>query len=112
MAIRAAAVKVVIGKKPYTNPADEELQHALRVGRDFDKIELILEESEADVDTLTEVRSLLMKLTILPFDGEAAEHFHRLQSERVRIGTMDLKIAAICLAIAEQTSRGGSPGPV
>lgn len=42
--------------------------------------------------------TLLMKLTILPFDGEAAEHFHRLQSERVRIGTMDLKIAAICLA--------------
>ena len=42
--------------------------------------------------------ALLMKLTILPFDGEAAEHFHRLQSERVRIGTMDLKIAAICLA--------------
>lgn len=42
--------------------------------------------------------ALLMKLTILPFDGEAADHFHRLQSERVRIGTMDLKIAAICLA--------------
>jgi hypothetical protein len=61
--VRAAAVKVVIGKKPYTNPADEELQHALRVGRDFDKVELILEESEVDVDTLTEVRSLLMKLT-------------------------------------------------
>ena len=42
--------------------------------------------------------ALLMKLTILPFDEDAADHFHRLQSERVRIGTMDLKIAAICLA--------------
>ncbi len=32
---------------------------------------------------------LLMKLTLLPFDAEAANHFHRLQSGRVRIGTMD-----------------------
>ena len=56
-------MRVVIGKKPYTNPADEELQHALRVSRDFDKVELVLEESEADIDTLTAVRSLLMKLT-------------------------------------------------
>ena len=42
--------------------------------------------------------ALLMKLTLLPFDEDAANHFHRLQSERVRIGTMDLKIASICLA--------------
>ena len=28
--VRAAAVRIVIGKKPYTNPDDEELQHALR----------------------------------------------------------------------------------
>ena len=60
--VRAAAVRVVIGKKPYTNPADEELQHALRVSRDFDKVDLVLEESEAGTDTLTEVRSLLMKI--------------------------------------------------
>ena len=38
------------------------------------------------------------KFDILPFDDEAANIFHRLQGERVRIGTMDLKIAAICLA--------------
>lgn len=38
------------------------------------------------------------KFDILPFDEEPADHFHRLQSERVRIGTMDLKIASICLA--------------
>ena len=61
--VRAAAVRVVIGKKPYTNPDDGELQHALRVSRDFDKVDLVLEESEAGADTLTEVRSLLMKLT-------------------------------------------------
>ena len=38
------------------------------------------------------------KLDLLPFDEEAARHFHRLQSARVRIGTKDLKIASICLA--------------
>ncbi len=29
------------------------------------------------------------------FDAEAAEEFERLQKQRIRIGTMDLKIAAI-----------------
>ena len=37
-------------------------------------------------------------ISILPFDDEAADVFHRLQDDRIRIGTMDLKIAAICLA--------------
>ena len=35
---------------------------------------------------------------ILPFDTEAAVIFHRLKSAHPRTGTMDLKIAAICLA--------------
>jgi tRNA(fMet)-specific endonuclease VapC len=34
---------------------------------------------------------------ILPFDDQAAEEFQRLRRERVRIGTMDLKIASIVL---------------
>jgi tRNA(fMet)-specific endonuclease VapC len=38
------------------------------------------------------------KFDILPFDEDAANHFHRLQRTRVRIGTMDLKVASICLA--------------
>ena len=38
------------------------------------------------------------KLTILPFDADAARTFLNLQQQRVRIGTMDLKIAAICMA--------------
>src|SRR5207249_4701677 len=38
------------------------------------------------------------KLTILPFDEVAADRFVALQSQRIRVGTMDLKIAAICLA--------------
>jgi len=35
---------------------------------------------------------------LLPFDGGAAEQFRRLWAARLRIGTMDLKIAAIALA--------------
>ena len=35
---------------------------------------------------------------ILPFDDEAAALFEDLQRQRLRVGTMDLKIAAICLA--------------
>ena len=38
------------------------------------------------------------KFDILPFDAEASHIFHRLREDRVRIGTMDLKIAAISLA--------------
>jgi tRNA(fMet)-specific endonuclease VapC len=34
---------------------------------------------------------------ILPFDDQAAGEFQRLRRERVRIGTMDLKIASIAL---------------
>ncbi len=35
---------------------------------------------------------------VLPFDAQAATHFARLRDNKIRIGTMDLKIAAICLA--------------
>ena len=34
---------------------------------------------------------------LLDFDGQAATEFHRLQRARLRIGTMDLRIAAIAL---------------
>ncbi|WP_395748692.1 type II toxin-antitoxin system VapC family toxin [Prosthecobacter sp.] len=40
----------------------------------------------------------LLQLPILPFDLEAAATFERLRPKHPRIGTMDLKIAAICLA--------------
>jgi tRNA(fMet)-specific endonuclease VapC len=40
----------------------------------------------------------LTKLTILPFDESAARVFDNLKRHRVRCGTMDLKIASICLA--------------
>lgn len=35
---------------------------------------------------------------ILPLDAVAADQFKRLRQQRIRIGTMDLKIAAIALA--------------
>jgi tRNA(fMet)-specific endonuclease VapC len=35
---------------------------------------------------------------IVPFDSSAAEHFKRLRKQQVRIGTMDVKIAATALA--------------
>jgi tRNA(fMet)-specific endonuclease VapC len=40
----------------------------------------------------------LLQLAILPFDADAAAIFHRLHSEFPRKGTMDLKIASICIA--------------
>jgi tRNA(fMet)-specific endonuclease VapC len=39
-----------------------------------------------------------LKITVLEFDEAAAFEFVRLRSLRLRIGTMDLKIAAIALA--------------
>jgi len=41
--------------------------------------------------------SFFAKWWILPFDERAADEFERLRQERVRIATMDLKIAAITL---------------
>ena len=41
---------------------------------------------------------LLIELSLLDFDAESAIVFHQLQASRLRVGTMDLKIAGICLA--------------
>ena len=60
---RSGALRVLINKKPFTNPADSELQDALRVVRLFDKVELVVEEMEVQADVLTEVRTLVIKLT-------------------------------------------------
>lgn len=61
--LRAGALRVLVNKKPFTNPADSELQDALRVSRNFDKVELVLEEMDIDPDVLTEIRTLVIKLT-------------------------------------------------
>jgi hypothetical protein len=60
--VRAGAVRVLINKKPYTNPEDRELVAALRGSRDFNKVALVLEETEIDPDTLTETRAFLIHL--------------------------------------------------
>lgn len=61
--VRFGAMRIEINKKPYANPDDQELQDAIRVSRSFDKVELILEETEIDTTVLTEVRTLLIRLT-------------------------------------------------
>ncbi len=38
------------------------------------------------------------KLAVLDFDARAATEFQSLQKQRLRVGTMDLKIAAIAMA--------------
>ena len=38
------------------------------------------------------------RVTVVQYDEKAAAHFERLKQTKVRIGTMDLKIAAIALA--------------
>ncbi len=60
--VRAALVKVLINKKPYTNPADRELADALRVSRSFDRVELVLEDADIDPQTLTDARTFLIHL--------------------------------------------------
>ena len=61
--VRSGAVKILINKKAYTNPADRDLIDALRVSRNFDRVELILEVTEVSPEVLTETRSFLMNLT-------------------------------------------------
>lgn len=47
---------------------------------------------------LKDVLDRYLKITVLEFDEAAALEFTRLKDLRLRIGTMDLKIAAIALA--------------
>jgi len=49
-------------------------------------------------DLLLQTIVILSKYTVLPFDSEPAEIFHGMLDSGLRIGTMDLKIASICMA--------------
>jgi len=51
----------------------------------------------AGYSRLQDTMEALASLTLLPFDEEAAAMFQAIEGLRLRIGTMDLKIAAICL---------------
>ncbi len=46
---------------------------------------------------LVEVVKFFRNWLLLPFDHLAADQFHQLKSQRIRISTMDLKIAATVL---------------
>jgi tRNA(fMet)-specific endonuclease VapC len=47
---------------------------------------------------LADLFGTLSQLPLVSFDDRAAGRFERLRTQKVRIGTMDLKIAAIALA--------------
>ncbi len=61
--VRAGSVKVIINKKPYTNPDDRDLVDAIRVSSQFKKAELELEETTIPLETLEAVRTFLIQLT-------------------------------------------------
>ena len=48
-------------------------------------------------DRLVALFSFFARWKISPFDDRAADEFKKLRKQRVRLGTMDLKIAAIAL---------------
>jgi len=60
--VRSGDMSLLIGKKPYRNPIDRELQAALRNIREFVKVELVIEDVDVDHQTLIDVRSLLITL--------------------------------------------------
>jgi tRNA(fMet)-specific endonuclease VapC len=57
----------------------------------------VLDQTKAYAQFLRSIETVV-KFTILPFDPDSARIFERLRSDGIRIGSMDLKIAAICLA--------------
>ena len=57
----------------------------------------VFDQTKAYAQFLRSIETVV-KFTILPFDPDSARIFQRLRNEGIRIGTMDLKIAAICLA--------------
>ena len=60
--VRSGDMKVLIEKKPFTNPADSSLQNALKNSRDFNKVQLDMEESETDKTDLVDARKVLIAL--------------------------------------------------
>lgn len=49
-------------------------------------------------DRLAETVAFLSRIRLLSFTESAITHYERLQALKLRIGTMDLRIAAITLA--------------
>ena len=57
-----------------------------------------LDRQIADYLDLKQFLQYYCNVAVVEFDTRAAEEFERLQKAKIRIGTMDLKIAAIALA--------------
>ena len=51
-------------------------------------------------DRLLQILTDFNAAQVLPFDDAAAAHFTRLRQQKVRIGTMDLRIGSIALSRA------------
>jgi tRNA(fMet)-specific endonuclease VapC len=49
-------------------------------------------------DSMQTTREVFCRLRVLPFDAAAKQQFDELVRKRIRVGTMDLRIAAITLA--------------
>ncbi len=61
--VREGQVRIALGKKVFTNLADNDLVTTMRNSRQFKKAEVILEETDIDPDVLMEVRKMLINLT-------------------------------------------------
>lgn len=70
----------------------------------------------ADYGELRQLLRNYCRIAVVEFDERAAAEFERLRQLRIRIGTMDLKIAAIALAnnatvvTRDSTDFGRAPG--
>jgi hypothetical protein len=126
--VRAGAVKLILGNKEYSNPADHDLIDALRVVTKFNKAELILEETEIYADVLTEVRKFLMKLArkknidetpaaLAEAAGERADSIlakaedFELWALRIRLPASEIADGrARCLGRSSRSDESGPPG--
>lgn len=61
--VRGGRIKLKHGKAAYSNPADPELQRILQNSLDFNRAELVLEDTEIPQEALEHARSVLVKLT-------------------------------------------------
>src|SRR5690606_21919221 len=61
--LRAGLIKILIEKKPYTNPNDSDLVSIFRNKKEFLRVEIVLEDSEISPDVLTKIRAMLIKVT-------------------------------------------------
>jgi len=60
--VRSGDMKILIEKKPFTNPTDPQLQTALKNSREFNRVQLEMEESGPNPDDLVIARKSLIAL--------------------------------------------------